>query len=133
MRRLDVVTGHEFSALFILFPVARPLFSAEFLEPEESDGGPTDKQGMSAAACELAGRTQSNIWSPVFEASSDPILMKEYFMNMIRCALWLLSISYLSSQAIVIQDATVIDVISGLARPGQTVVIFKPRLPPKRM
>jgi hypothetical protein len=39
----------------------------ELLEPEASEGGPTDKQGMSAAVCELADRTQFNVWSPVLE------------------------------------------------------------------
>jgi hypothetical protein len=36
----------------------------ELLEPEDSEGGPTDKQGMTAAVCELADRTYRNDWSP---------------------------------------------------------------------
>jgi hypothetical protein len=34
------------------------------LEPEVKDGGPTDIQGMTAAACELADRTYRNHWAP---------------------------------------------------------------------
>ena len=37
----------------------------ELLEPEDSEGGPTDKQGMTAAVCELADRTYRNNWSPI--------------------------------------------------------------------
>jgi hypothetical protein len=36
----------------------------ELLEPEDSEGGPTDKQGMTAVVCELADRTYRNDWSP---------------------------------------------------------------------
>jgi hypothetical protein len=35
------------------------------LEPEAENGGPTDIQGMTAAACELADRTYSKDWAPV--------------------------------------------------------------------
>ncbi len=37
----------------------------DLLEPEETDGGPTDKEGVTAAACEVADRTHLNIWTPV--------------------------------------------------------------------
>ena len=37
----------------------------ELLEPEDSEGGPTDKEGMTAVVCELADRTYRNDWSPV--------------------------------------------------------------------
>jgi hypothetical protein len=37
----------------------------ELLEPEAKDGGPTDAQGMTAAACEVADRTYNNNWAPV--------------------------------------------------------------------
>ena len=50
------------------------------LEPEAQNGGPTDKQGMTAVACELADRTYHNKWAPVLahvldakKASSSPI------------------------------------------------------------
>lgn len=38
---------------------------ASLLEPEAAEGGPTDKQGMTAAICELADRTDRHRWSPV--------------------------------------------------------------------
>jgi hypothetical protein len=38
------------------------------LEPESDEGGPTDKEGMTAAVCELADRTYRNVWSPVLAA-----------------------------------------------------------------
>lgn len=38
-----------------------------FLEPKDSSGGPTDKQAMTAAVCELADRTYRNEWAPVLE------------------------------------------------------------------
>ena len=37
---------------------------ADLLEPETERGGPTDGQAMSAVVCELADRTQSNVWAP---------------------------------------------------------------------
>jgi len=37
----------------------------DLVEPEDNDGGPTDKQGMTAVACELADRTYHNNWAPV--------------------------------------------------------------------
>ncbi len=37
----------------------------DYLEPEESDGGPTDAEGMTAAACELADRTYYKSWAPL--------------------------------------------------------------------
>jgi hypothetical protein len=37
---------------------------ADLLEPEAERGGPTDGQAMSAVVCELADRTQLNIWTP---------------------------------------------------------------------
>jgi pimeloyl-ACP methyl ester carboxylesterase len=37
----------------------------DYLEPEESDGGPTDAEGMTAAACELADRTYHRSWAPL--------------------------------------------------------------------
>jgi hypothetical protein len=37
----------------------------DLLEPEAKDGGPTDKQGMTAVACELADRTYRKKWTPV--------------------------------------------------------------------
>ena len=37
----------------------------ELLEPEADDGGPTDRQAMTAAACELADRTYHNNWAAV--------------------------------------------------------------------
>ena len=37
----------------------------DYLEPEESDGGPTDGEGMTAAACELADRTYYKSWAPL--------------------------------------------------------------------
>jgi hypothetical protein len=39
----------------------------DYLESENTEGGPTDKQGMSAAVCELADRTYRNNWAPVLE------------------------------------------------------------------
>ena len=39
----------------------------ELLEPENDDGGPTDKQGMTAAVCELADRTYRKEWAPVLD------------------------------------------------------------------
>jgi hypothetical protein len=38
------------------------------LEPESDEGGSTDKEGMTAAVCELADRTYRNVWSPVLAA-----------------------------------------------------------------
>jgi hypothetical protein len=38
------------------------------LEPETDEGGPTDKEGMTASVCELADRTYWNVWSPVLAA-----------------------------------------------------------------
>lgn len=38
---------------------------ADLLEPEAERGGPTDGQAMSAVVCELADRTQFNVWGPV--------------------------------------------------------------------
>ena len=37
----------------------------DLVEPEAKDGGPTDKQGMTAVACELADRTYRKNWTPV--------------------------------------------------------------------
>lgn len=37
----------------------------DLVEPEDKDGGPTDKQGMTAVACELADRTYRKKWTPV--------------------------------------------------------------------
>jgi hypothetical protein len=37
----------------------------DLAEPEDKDGGPTDKQGMTAVACELADRTYRKNWTPV--------------------------------------------------------------------
>ena len=37
----------------------------DLVEPESTDGGPTDREGMIAVACELADRTNYNKWSPV--------------------------------------------------------------------
>lgn len=37
----------------------------DLVEPESKDGGPTDKQGMHAVACELADRTYRKNWAPV--------------------------------------------------------------------
>jgi hypothetical protein len=34
------------------------------VEPEAKNGGPTDTQGMTAVACELADRTYRNDWAP---------------------------------------------------------------------
>jgi hypothetical protein len=36
----------------------------DLLEPEAERGGPTDGEGMSAVVCELADRTQLNVWAP---------------------------------------------------------------------
>jgi pimeloyl-ACP methyl ester carboxylesterase len=38
---------------------------ADLVEPEADAGGPTDAQGMTAAASELADRTYSKTWAPV--------------------------------------------------------------------
>ena len=38
---------------------------ASLVEAESDAGGPTDAQGMAAAACELADRTHSKTWAPV--------------------------------------------------------------------
>ncbi len=38
---------------------------SNLLEPEETNGGPSDAQGMAAAASELADRIYSNNWAPV--------------------------------------------------------------------
>lgn len=38
------------------------------LEPEEANGGPSDAQGMAAAAGELADRTHRNNWTPELSA-----------------------------------------------------------------
>jgi hypothetical protein len=35
------------------------------LEPKEDNGGPSDKQGMTAVACELADRAYRKNWAPV--------------------------------------------------------------------
>jgi hypothetical protein len=43
------------------------------LEPENSDGGPTDREGMTAAVCELADRTHENVWSPVLKQTLIPL------------------------------------------------------------
>jgi hypothetical protein len=37
---------------------------ANLVEPEADAGGPTDVEGMTAAACELADRTQTKTWTP---------------------------------------------------------------------
>jgi hypothetical protein len=37
----------------------------DLLEPEEGEGGPTDKEGVTAAICEIADRTHLNTWTPV--------------------------------------------------------------------
>jgi hypothetical protein len=41
---------------------------ATVLEPEEVNGGPSDAQGMAAAAAELADRTHRNNWTPELSA-----------------------------------------------------------------
>jgi hypothetical protein len=41
---------------------------ATVLEPEEVNGGPSDAQGMAAAAAELADRTRRNNWTPELSA-----------------------------------------------------------------
>ena len=38
------------------------------LEPEEANGGPSDAQGMAAAAGELADRTHRNNWTTELSA-----------------------------------------------------------------
>lgn len=40
---------------------------ANLVEPEADAGGPTDAQGMAAAACELADRTYTKTWVPVLD------------------------------------------------------------------
>ena len=53
-------------SLTIQYPAGKKLdrkVIQEFLEPEDSEGGPTDKQGMTGAICELADRTYRNDWS----------------------------------------------------------------------
>ena len=42
-----------------------PKVIRDLVEPEDKDGGPTDKQGMTAAVCELADRTYRKNWTPV--------------------------------------------------------------------
>jgi hypothetical protein len=37
----------------------------DLVEPEDDNGGPSDKQGMTAVACELADRTYLKNWAPV--------------------------------------------------------------------
>jgi hypothetical protein len=37
---------------------------ANMVEAEADAGGPTDREGMTAAACELADRTQTQTWTP---------------------------------------------------------------------
>jgi hypothetical protein len=52
----------------VQFPAGRRLdrgLIRNSLEPEADDGGPTDNQGMTAAACELADRTYFKNWAPV--------------------------------------------------------------------
>jgi hypothetical protein len=52
----------------VQFPAGRRLdrgLIRNSLEPEADDGGPTDNQGMTAAACELADRTYRKNWTPV--------------------------------------------------------------------
>jgi hypothetical protein len=39
----------------------------EQLEPENADGGPTDKQGMTAGVCKLADRTYRKEWKPMLD------------------------------------------------------------------
>ena len=38
---------------------------SSLVEPEADAGGPTDAQGMLAAACELADRTHRKTWVPL--------------------------------------------------------------------
>ncbi len=40
---------------------------ADLVEPEPDAGGPTDAQGMTAAARELADRTYGKTWTPVLD------------------------------------------------------------------
>jgi len=40
---------------------------ADHVEPEADAGGPTDAQGMTAAACELADRTYTKTWVPLLD------------------------------------------------------------------
>ena len=49
------------------YPAMKPLdvkTIADLLEPEAERGGPTDGQAISAVVCELADRTQVNVWDP---------------------------------------------------------------------
>jgi hypothetical protein len=41
---------------------------ASVLVPEAANGGPSDAQGMAAAAAELADRTRRNIWTAELSA-----------------------------------------------------------------
>jgi len=55
------------SARTVQYPAMKVLDGksiADLLEPEAERGGPTDGQAMSAVVCELADRTQLNIWAP---------------------------------------------------------------------
>jgi len=52
----------------VQYPAGRRLDRQDILtlvEPEETAGGPSDAQGMAAAACELADRTNRNVWESV--------------------------------------------------------------------
>ena len=46
---------------------------ANMVEAEADAGGPTDREGMTAAACELADRTQTHTWTP---ALTGPIVQR---------------------------------------------------------
>jgi hypothetical protein len=55
------------SARTLQYPAMKALdakSSTDLLEPEAERGGPTDGEAMSAVVCELADRTQLNVWAP---------------------------------------------------------------------
>jgi hypothetical protein len=48
----------------LVYGIPTRIFPCPIVEPEVNTGGPTDGQGMTAAACELADRTYRNQWPP---------------------------------------------------------------------
>jgi hypothetical protein len=62
-------------ALAVQSPAGRRLdrkAMRDLVEPEAEDGGPTDTQGVSAVACELADRTYHKTWTPVLNSILAP-------------------------------------------------------------
>jgi hypothetical protein len=52
------------------FPAMKTLTDrsiTELLEPEPKRRGPTDGRAISAVVCELADRTQLNVWTPTLD------------------------------------------------------------------